>query len=204
MAIIDLSVNAFTSYVNDISKTVNEVEERMSFLESKRESLIAQSRSIIRGTKRIIHSIHLGESYEILSLQKEIDALSKEIAKEPELQSFANVTDAMMEFSEAAILAAIVENKPVPSFKDLNVTPQAWALGLADCLGEIRRLILDSMLRGDVKRAEKLFNEMEAIYPLIMNFDVPDAILPIRRKQDIARSVVEKTRTDLVYALMKK
>jgi len=176
----------------------------MEFLEIKREVLIAQSRSIIRGTKRVIHSIHLGEPFDMRPLKKEMSILSKEIVKEPELQSFANVTDAMMEFSEAAILSAIVKNKPVPSFRDLGVTPQTWALGLADCLGEIRRLILDSMLKDDVKRAEKLFANMEEIYPMIMSFDVPDAILPIRRKQDIARSVVEKTRTDLVYALMKK
>ena len=190
--------------MNSILRTVNEVEERMEFLEIKRESLIAQSRSIIRGTKRVIHSIHVGEPFDMKPLKKEMSILSKEIAKEPELQSFANVTDAMMEFSEAAILSAIVKNKPVPSFRDLGVTPQAWALGLADCLGEIRRLILDSMLKDDIKRAEKLFANMEEIYPMIMSFDVPDAILPIRRKQDIARSVVEKTRTDLVYALMKK
>ena len=31
---------------------------------------------------------------------------------------------------------------------------------------------------------------------------VPDAVLPIRRKQDIARGVVERTRSDLFTARM--
>jgi translin len=30
-----------------------------------------------------------------------------------------------------------------------------------------------------------------------MRFDYPDAILPIRRKQDIARSLLEKTRGEV-------
>jgi translin len=34
-----------------------------------------------------------------------------------------------------------------------------------------------------------------------MRFDYPDALIPIRRKQDVARSLVEKTRGDIAGAV---
>jgi translin len=43
---------------------------------------------------------------------------------------------------------------------------------------------------------------MEDIYELLMSFDYPDAILPgMRRRQDMVRGVLEKTRGDLTTAL---
>ena len=41
---------------------------------------------------------------------------------------------------------------------------------------------------------------MEDIFTALMRFDYPDAILPIRRKQDIVRSLLEKTRGEVAVA----
>jgi predicted translin family RNA/ssDNA-binding protein len=41
---------------------------------------------------------------------------------------------------------------------------------------------------------------MEAIYESINRFDYPSGLIPIKRKQDIARSLVEKTRGELAVA----
>lgn len=41
---------------------------------------------------------------------------------------------------------------------------------------------------------------MEELSDAIMIFDVPDAIVPLRRKQDISRGVMEKTRSDMMMA----
>jgi translin len=42
---------------------------------------------------------------------------------------------------------------------------------------------------------------MEDMFLVIMRFDYPDALIPIRRKQDVARSLVEKTRGDVAVAV---
>jgi translin len=42
---------------------------------------------------------------------------------------------------------------------------------------------------------------MEDMFLVIMRFDYPDALIPIRRKQDVARSLVEKTRGDIAVAV---
>jgi predicted translin family RNA/ssDNA-binding protein len=41
---------------------------------------------------------------------------------------------------------------------------------------------------------------MENIYQGIMRFDYPSALVPIRKKQDMARNLIEKTRGELVIA----
>jgi len=41
---------------------------------------------------------------------------------------------------------------------------------------------------------------MEEIYDQLMRFDHPSAIVPIRRKQDVARTLIEKTRGEIAVA----
>jgi translin len=46
---------------------------------------------------------------------------------------------------------------------------------------------------------------MEEIYHLLMSFDYPDAITKgLRRKGDVARSLLERTRGDLTNAIGQK
>jgi len=192
--------------MDDIRSIVASVSERMDELERKREGSIAASRSIIRLTKRAIHSIHTGDEHERLlnDAVSEYRSLLTEIRTEPEILFSGPVSDAMMELAEACILSSIVLGKEVPSYDPLGITPQSWAMGLADCLGEMRRMLLARLMCNDLDLAKSIFDRMESVCDQVLSFDVPDAILPIRRKQDIARSVMERTRTDIANAMIMK
>jgi len=192
--------------MRNLSETVAEANECMDLLESLRESSIAASRVVIRATKRAIHAIHSHEEHDDLldGAIAEYDKLYASVCDEPEILFSGPVTDAMMELAEACILSSIIRKRDVPSFSALNITPQAWVLGLADCLGEMRRILLDRLMNGDVNEAKDIFEDMEKVCDHVMSFDVPDAILPVRRKQDIARGVMERTRTDIANALIMK
>jgi len=185
-----------------LTENIESINVKMSAIEVKRESAIAMSRSIIRRTKNMIHAIHQGE--EFMSIQGELKASVREMISklkdEPSVLYSAVVEDAMMEYSEALILSAIVRKKDIPSFESLKITPQAWMLGLADVIGELRRIILTNLMKGDMTKASYYFDIMEEIGNEVMSFDVPDAIVPIRRKQDIARGILEKTRSDMTNA----
>jgi len=188
----------------NLKDIVASVNERMDSLETVRERSIAASRSVIRMTKKAIHAIHAGEEHEKIlnDTVSEYNFLYDSICKEPEILFSGTVADAMMELSEVCILSSIVLDKDVPSYVSLNVTPQSWAMGLADCLGELRRIMLTRLIDKDIKGAKKIFDRMEEVCDFILSFDVPEAILPIRRKQDVARSVMERTRTDITNALL--
>ena len=185
-----------------LTENIESINVKLSAIEVKRESAIAMSRSIIRRTKNMIHAIHQGE--EFMSIQGELKASVREMISklkdEPSVLYSAVVEDAMMEYSEALILSAIVRKKDIPSFESLKITPQAWMLGLADVIGELRRIILTNLMKGDMTKASYYFDIMEEIGNEVMSFDVPDAIVPIRRKQDIARGILEKTRSDMTNA----
>jgi len=170
--------------------------------ESHRENMIRCSRSIIRETKKMIHSIHVSEDH---SVNKEaLCRLVAELTGYLDVGSFEKgpAEDALAEYAEAMILESIVNGKEVPSFRGLGIGPGPWIMGLADCLGEIRRVVLTSLVSEDIDRAKTMFSDMEEMFHTIMMLDVPDQILPIRRKQDIARGIMERTRTDITNAII--
>ncbi|MCL2143199.1 MAG: RNA-binding protein [Methanomassiliicoccaceae archaeon] len=189
--------------MKELSGIVASVNERMDSLEKLRERSIASSRSIIRLTKRTMHAIHSHEEHDIF-LNKAISEFEelRSFVNEPEIMLSGPVNDAMAELAEACILSSVVLEKEIPSYSSLNVTPQAWVLGLADCLGEMRRILLDRLINNDIESAKEMFIHMDAVCEAVMSFDVPDAILPVRRKQDVARSIMERTRTDITNAVL--
>ena len=188
----------------NISGIITSVNERMDRLEALRERSITSSRSVIRKTKRAIHAIHSGDEHEDIlnDAAAEFDLLYRTVHSEPEIFFSGPVSDAMTELSEACILSSFVKGAEIPSYSSLNVTPQSWVMGLADCLGEMRRILLGHLMENRTDEAKDIFNKMEEVCDAVLSFDVPDAILPIRRKQDIARSIMERTRTDITNALV--
>ena len=62
------------------------------------------------------------------------------------------------------------------------------------------------MLRaGDVPRATALFGAMEEIHALLADLDYPDAITGnLRRSTDVARSIIERTRSDLTLTVIQR
>jgi translin len=192
--------------MNELANIIASVNERMDVLEKSRETSISVSRSVIRLTKRAIHAIHCGEEHESVldNAIAEFDGLLAALNNEPEILFSGPVADAMMELSEACILSSLVLGKEVPSYSSLNVTPQSWTMGLADCLGELRRILLTHLMDNKMSEAKGIFDKMEVVCDLVLSFDVPDAVLPIRRKQDVVRSVMERTRSDLTNATVMK
>jgi translin len=95
---------------------------------------------------------------------------------------------------------SMLESDDVPSPEDLEVSSTGYLLGLGDSVGELRRFCLDELKAGRTERANHFLERMEDIFVALMRFDLPDAIVPIRRKQDVARSLLEKTRGDVAVA----
>ena len=82
------------------------------------------------------------------------------------------------------------------------MTPQAYVLGLGDVVGELRRLALADVVAADEKRAARHLAMMEEVLDTLLRFDYPGALVEVRRKQDVARSLVERTRGEVAVALV--
>ena len=100
------------------------------------------------------------------------------------------------EYTEAAALIAIAENRQIPSRDALKVSGEAYVLGLMDCVGELKRLVLDRIRGGDTAGALAAFGVMEDLFSLLYPFAGLDKVVKdARRKLDVDRMLVEDTRT---------
>ena len=65
-------------------------------------------------------------------------------------------------------------------------------------------MVTSCLLDGDMGSAKEMFRKMEEVHVQVMSFDVPDAMAPVRRKQDVARGVMDKTRSEMLYATLSR
>jgi translin len=115
-----------------------------------------------------------------------------------ELAHGGAVYTAYQEFAEASIFLEFSERRRFLGPKSLGVPSIPYVLGLADVIGELRRMALDSIRNNDLRLAERCLNSMEDIYASLMTLENADALAPgLRRKCDVARHLIEATRGDV-------
>ena len=192
--------------MQDLKDTVDKIEKLLDEKNAVREEALKRSRVIIKKSSEIIQSIHNDiESDElILKLFNEAKELKSMLKNHQDLYYSGFVENAFMELSEAVIFNCIVKNKSIPTVEELGVTSASYLLGLGDVIGEVRRMVLNLLRKGEIEKSSEYLDIMEDLYLLIMRFNYPNAIVGIRRKQDIARGLIEKTRGEVTFAIRGK
>lgn len=171
-----------------------------------REEALQISREIVRFCSASIKSIHRSELDEAQRLMDEAQfSLKKvhEILKDHQDIRYAGFIDmAEQEYAEARSVYSIITRHEVLMPEEIGVDPVNYLSGLGDTAGELRRHILDLIRQGRAEEGEYFLMMMEEIYHLLMLFDYPEAITRgLRRKSDMARSMLERTRGDLTNAI---
>lgn len=164
------------------------------------------SRAVVRLSGSIVRGLHRKEDLKEhqKELKDEVSRLAGLLVDHPDIAVAGYVESAFQEFAEVGILISILDKGDVPSPEDLGIGNVPYLLGLADVVGELRRFALDELKSGRVEKADHYLDKMEDIFTALMRFDYPDAILPVRRKQDIVRSLLEKTRGEVAVATSHK
>src|SRR5512139_450026 len=104
----------------------------------------------------LIHQKRLEDARKAISGAKEIITALQAFANDyPEIVYGGMFSAALQEYSEANILLKLLEESAFVSAEDIKVPSGDYVLGLADVVGELRRLALDALREGEVKRAEK-------------------------------------------------
>ena len=188
--------------MDGFSDEVRSAADELGRIEADRDLALARSRKVIRLSKRVIHGIHTGSAVEddVAGLEAAMAELMS--VEAPEVRGSSLVQDAAMEYAEAMMLLSLVTSRRVPSHSDLGISAAAWVLGLADCVGELRRILTRDLMDGNVGSARATLEMMEGISGELMLLDVPDAVAPVRRKQDIVRGIMDRTRSDMTIASM--
>jgi translin len=170
-----------------------------------RDEALAQSRNLIRHAARAIRAIHRDDADLAREHLAEADVLAKAmrdgLVDEPDLYYTGYAQDALKEYCEAHLTVAVILNQEWPSPETLQVTYATYLNGLSEVIGELRRRIMDIMRDGHSPEVERLLDVMDEIYAQLVTMDFPDALTyGLRRRTDIARSIIERTQADVTVS----
>ena len=188
--------------MKNLDEVIGDIEARLDDKDEVRELAIKSSRTIARLSGTAIQGMHRGEDVDgtLRETREEVMKLRSLLDGHPDLSRAGFVENAMQEACESFLVHAILEADRLQAPKELGVTDTAYLLGLGDVVGELRRFALEHLRRGDIVRASAFLEKMERILDALMRFDYPTALVALKRKQDIARSLIEKTRGEVAVA----
>lgn len=187
------------------NNTFSDIKKRLDKIDEDREKLITLSRQMVRNCSIAIKSIHRQDDTQYQNKLKEL----KE--NHTELLALVNLNPIMFnkylktpeqEYVEAVSLYAIINDQELKSPKEYGVDDVNYLLGLSDVVGELRRYVLDKLRRDQIEDLNDILEKMENIYDLLFSLDYPKSITQdLRRKTDVARGIIERTRGDLSLSL---
>ena len=120
----------------------------------------------------------------ILKSAKRLLQQFRELGKD-DLQKYLYIAE--QEYVEAYCLFSIIENNVIPSIRSLEVSDISYVMGLLDCIGEIKRMIIDKIRSEGISNVNALFELMDRIYGTIYPLAVYDNLMPgLRKKLDIS------------------
>ena len=182
---------------------------RFDEMDRAREHSLGISRRIIRNSGDAIKAIHREEWDRADELVRETGDLVKQVndllSDKPDIYYSGYVGNAQTEYAEVSVLSAVLRDTTIPTPHELGIDDAAYLNGIGDVVGELRRHILDLIRKGRPEEGEKYLDVMDEFYTEMMSIDYPDAITHgLRKKTDVARSLIERTRGDLTNALQVK
>ena len=184
----NMSLKKVKSSLNDISKSLHNVN-------ASREYLIKNTRDVVILCSHSIIATHKGDLRLAKQKIKNAELLLKKNQKKAKDNFKKYLITPEQEFAEACSFLAIVENKEIPSLKSMKISNESYVLGLLDCIGELKRLMLDNIRKDRLTEANRIFNTMESLYLTLYPFAIFDKIIKeARRKLDVNRSLVEESR----------
>jgi translin len=172
-----------------------------------REQSLTTSRAIVRECSKSIRNIHRNDEVSakehIENARKKLENLKSISSDVSEISYAGYVLDAEREFVEAVMFYTFEVSGYIEPFNNFNVHPSSYIQGIGDTIGEWRRKALDHLRNLDIKKAETYLAIMEEGMGILNELDYPDALTGgLRRYADNARSIIERTRSDITNAFI--
>lgn len=192
--------------MQQLDQIADQIREEMERTNAARDLAYQRSRELTRVCARSIRATHREEwdvARELIEEARDAaQAMIAGVEAYPALYHAGYTQDALKEYVEANLTYLLVRDEPLPSPADLNVEDNTWLNGLAEAATELRRRILDIIRGGHEQEVERLLDNMDEIYSVLVTFDFSDSITGgLRRRTDVLRSVLERTRGDVTTSL---
>ncbi len=192
--------------MEQLDSLTDNIQAEFELTNAARDKAYQRSRALISLCARAIRAVHREEWETAVSLIQQArnaaNTLVDGVRDFPPLYFAGYTQDAMKEYVEANLTYALVRDEPLPTAEDLGTESNTWLNGLAEAATELRRRILDIIRHGHSDEAERLLDNMDQIYSILVTFDFNDSITGgLRRRTDTVRAVLERTRGDVTTSL---
>jgi len=181
--------------MDEVKQSIKGLEVHFSDQLERRDMILKKSRDVITSSSRAIISVHQGKIKDATKELSEARTLLSSLKKSGGGSVSRYLISPETEFVEASAVLALAQGRTIPSRETIGASPEAYLLGLLDTVGELKRLVLDSIMRGKMAKAKGYFAVMEDLYSICSPMAVYDHVVNgTRRKIDVARMLVEDTR----------
>jgi len=181
--------------LKNVKSSLSKISKSLNDLQDSREYLIKNTREVILLCSQSIISIHKSDFEIGRKKAEQAKKLLDEIRKKSRSELYRYIVTAEQELVEAFAFISIVEKSDIPSVTSLGVRGESYILGLLDCVGELKRLVYNSIRVGKANEARKFFEIMENLYLFLYPFATYDKIInETRRKLDVNRILIEDAR----------
>ena len=193
----------------DLTAVEAEVRADLDEKNAARELALKNCRIIIRTSANAIRALHRDERDRAEELLAEARALIAEaeapLADHQDIYHAGFFYDAVKEYAEGVLTAVLLAGERLPLPSEVGVHSVPYLKGLGEAVGEQRRRMLDFLRAGRIEEAEATFVAMDAVLDLLTSLDYPDGMTAgLRRTTDVARSLIERSRSDLTTAVVQE
>lgn len=197
------------SDTSPLDTIIPRILENFAAKNAAREQALTASRAIIRMSANSIRAVHRGEFDKARTMLDEArdvrDAAVRALNGHADIYHAGFLHDAQKEYAEARTTLALLSGDAIPAPEDLGVEYAAYLNGIAEAVGEMRRMVLDRLRAGQYEGCEEILQAMDDIYSVLVTIDYPDAMTGgLRRTTDQTRGILEKTRGDLTMAIVQQ
>jgi translin len=192
-----------------LEKVIQEVKQELMEKNKVRDETHESMRKATSLSKQailLIHQKRIKDAQEMLESAKEMISSLQKLADEcPEIIYGGMFSAALQEYSEANIFLMLVKEGRFVTPSEIHVPSVDYVLGLADVIGEYRRLALDNLREGKVEAGEECLKIMDQVFMQLLALDEAYMLVPgLRHKSDIARRIIENTRGDITLEVRRK
>lgn len=193
----------------DLAAVEAEVRADLDEKNAARELALKNCRLIIRASANAIRALHRGErdrANELLSEARRLVAEAEApLLDHQDIYHAGFFFDAVKEYAEGVLTAALLAGESLPLPSEIGVHSVPYLKGLGEAVGEQRRSMLDFLRAGEIDAAEATFVAMDTVLDLLTSLDYPDGMTAgLRRTTDVARSLIERSRSDLTTAVVQE
>ena len=188
---------------------MKEVKKELAQQDSVRENAQQNMRKATRLSKQsilLMHQKKYMKARKLIENAKEIISKLQDSAKtNPRIIHCGMFSVALQEYAEANIFLGLIQGARFVTPDEIKVPAVDYILGLADVIGEYRRLVLDVLREGNAEKGKDCLQTMDKIYIELMAMDEAYMLVPgLRRKCDLARRIIETTRGDVTQEVRRK